>query len=148
MQPVTRDCQSLLGLSMVSRFQGIAVVSKRLGAVLPSIHSVWVRQPSRGRCRDPALEAARARVRFLVTSGFLESYRGALALGIGSWFPAGPAFGLALTQGLRPGLIYVAPAGLDWGGVSTLVEAEGVPFDQLRCRVLLAWTAGGLSPRD
>jgi hypothetical protein len=32
-----------------------------------------------------------------------------------SRFPAGPAFGFELTQGLRPGLIYAAPSGLGCG---------------------------------
>jgi hypothetical protein len=33
-------------------------------------------------------------------------------------FPAGPESGFGLTQGLRPGLIYAAPSGLDCGDVS------------------------------
>jgi hypothetical protein len=36
-------------------------------------------------------------------------------LGIGWRFPAGPQSGCELTQGLRPGLIYFAPPGLDYG---------------------------------
>jgi hypothetical protein len=87
-----------------------------------SLNAFWmVRQLAPGT--DPSSGAARARVRFLVTSGFLESYRAALAVRIGSWFPAGPESDSWLTQGLRPGLFCAAPAGLDWGGVCRVCSA-------------------------
>ena len=59
-----------------------------------------------------------------MTASFGESCRGASALERDSWFPAGPESGSAVTQGLRPGLSYVAPSGLDYGGGVAVCRAE------------------------
>ena len=57
------------------------------------------------KCRDPSLGVARERLRCLrMTAGR-----------VGLWFPAGPESSFRTTQGLRPGLFYAAPAGLDYG---------------------------------
>jgi hypothetical protein len=54
----------------------------------------------------------------LRTTGFLRNLTGDRVLGIGLWFPAGPESDFRLTQGLRPGLSYAAPEGLDLGRAS------------------------------
>jgi hypothetical protein len=64
-----------------------------------------------------------------------------------SWFPAGRESRFALTQGLRPGLSYVAPSGLGWG--DSVCHARAMvagSFSRERRRALLGWTAEGGCP--